>query len=256
MPKKYLAVLVLINLLFIPLPAQAHFGMLLSDRPVVETQDSAAVNLTLRFWHPRENNGMDMEKPAAFAVLRGGEVRDLLPQLRAGKEAGRSLWQASFTVEEPGDHIFYFTPRPYWEEAENCFIIHYSKLIVDGFDLQDGWDAAVGLPMEIIPLTRPYGLYAGNSFSGQVRKEGQPLADCEIELEFYDPGRQKPASRDCLITQVIKSDQNGYFTVSLPWGGWWGMAALSSADSKITYDGRTEEAELGGALWVYVDELP
>jgi cobalt/nickel transport protein len=256
MPKKYFFLYILLILLFIPLNAQAHFAMLLSDRPVVENPDDNTINLTLRFWHPRENTGMNLEKPAAFAVRRGGEVQDLLPELRAGQEEGRTLLQAAFTVREPGDHIFYFTPQPYWEGAENCFIIHYSKLIVDGFDLQDGWDTAAGLPVEIIPLTRPYGLYAGSSFSGQVRQEGKPLAGCTIEIEFYDPEQQKPPRRDCLTTQVVKSDQNGYFTIGLPWGGWWGMAALSAAKSKVTYEGRTEEAELGGVLWIYVDELP
>jgi hypothetical protein len=34
------------------------------------------------------------------------------------------------------------------------------------------------------------------------------------------------------------------------------MAALSAAESKVTYNGRTGEAELGGVLWIYVDELP
>jgi cobalt/nickel transport protein len=247
----------LLSLFLICLPAQAHFGMLTTDRPVVENPNHNQLNLQLRFWHPRENQGMDMEKPARFELRHGGEVKNLLPALQPAMENGHKTWQAAFAVKEPGDHVFYFTPQPYWEPAENCFIIHHTKLIVDGFDLQESWDKPAGLPIEIVPLTRPYGLYPGNSFTGQVLQNGAPMAGIEIEIEFYDPSGQKPASQDCLITQVSKSDVNGYFTITMPWSGWWGMAALFRADdNKITYNGRTEVAELGGVLWIYVDAQP
>jgi cobalt/nickel transport protein len=246
-----------LSLFIISSPAPAHFGMLTADCPIVEDPDRAQINLQLRFWHPRENEGMNLEKPAAFGLRQGETSQDLLANLRSVQEKGHQTWQAAYTVKEAGDHIFYFTPQPYWEPAENCFIIHYTKLVVDGFDLQESWDQPVGLPMEIIPLTRPYGLYSGNSFTGQVRRDGKPLAGIEIEIEFYDPEQQKPASRDCLITQVVKSAENGCFTIALPWSGWWGMAALlRDDDNKTTYNGRSAATELGGVLWIHVDPQP
>jgi cobalt/nickel transport protein len=249
--------LALLNLLILGPPAQAHFGMLTTDRPVVEELNQARINLELRFWHPRANQGMDLEKPAQFVVRRDRSDQDLLTGLQPIKENGHQTWQAAYTLKEPGDHIFYFIPQPYWEPAEDCFIIHYTKLIVDGFDLQEGWDEPVGLPMEIVPLTRPYGLYAGNSFTGQVLHNGAPLAGAEIEIEFYDPGQQKPASRECLLTQVVKSAENGCFTITMPWSGWWGMAALTRLDEpQTTYKGRSAATEQGGVLWIYVDPVP
>lgn len=54
-------------------------------------------------------------------------------------------------------------PKPYFEPAEDCYIIHYTKTVVSAFGLE-GWDRELGLKTEIVPLTRPFGLYAGNVF--------------------------------------------------------------------------------------------
>lgn len=66
-------------------------------------------------------------------------------------------------------------PQPYWEPAEDCYIVHYTKAYVAAFGEEEGWDEPAGLKTEIVPLTRPFGNYAGNVFQGQVLLNGKPV---------------------------------------------------------------------------------
>ena len=43
-------------------------------------------------------------------------------------------------------------PQPYWEPAEDAFIIHYTKTVVTAFGDDGGWDEEIGLKTEIVPL--------------------------------------------------------------------------------------------------------
>ncbi len=74
----------------------------------------------------------------------------------------------------PADAVRPLEPQPYWEPAEDKFIIRYSKVMVPVFGVDDGWDAPTGAKTEILPLTRPFGNYAGNVFRGQVILNGKP----------------------------------------------------------------------------------
>jgi len=42
---------------------------------------------------------------------------------------------------------------------------------VTAFGDDEGWDEEIGLKTEIVPLSKPFGLYAGNIFQG-VGKNG------------------------------------------------------------------------------------
>ncbi len=231
-------------------PAWAHFGMVIPETNILTRP--GPVEVQFRFWHPRENQGMDLARPLKAGVLLEDKQTDLLPALQAKKVAGHNTWQASYKVERPGDYIFYLEPRPYWEPSEDSFIIHHTKTVVSALGAEEGWDALVGAPLEIKPLTRPYGLNAGNSFSGRVLYKGKPLPDAVVEVEFFDPRGKRPASGDSYITQVIKTGTDGVFTWSLPWPGWWGFAALyTPPDLKLKKDGQDKDVELGGVLWLY-----
>ena len=145
-------------------------------------------------------------------------------------------------------------PQPYWEPAEDCFIIHYTKTLVAAFGDEEGWDEEIGLRTEIVPLTRPIGLYAGNTFQGIVKLDGKTVPFAEVEVEFYNRDRSAVAPTDYLITQVVKADANGVFTYTPPKAGWWGFAALNTAPEKIKFEGAEKDVELGAVLWLeFVD---
>lgn len=251
---RFLAALFFILLLFSS-NCYAHFGLLTASPPMLDNQQQNQLELRAAFCHPRAATGMDMEKPAVFAVYMNGVTTDLLPALQETPLFNHKAWSASFKATLPGDYIFYMSPQPYWEEAEQCFIVHHSKVVVNAYDMQQGWDSRLDLPVEIMPLTRPYGIYAGNSFIGQVLHEGKPLANCKVEVEFYDPQQQKPAANEAFTTQVVLTDKDGYFSWSFPWAGWWGFSALTSG-GQITHNNKTAELEIGGVLWLYIDQQP
>jgi cobalt/nickel transport protein len=54
-----------------------------------------------------------------------------------------------------------------------------------------------------------------------------------------------------MITQTIKADENGIFTYAAPVSGWWGFAALNSADYQLPHQGENKDVELGAVIWVY-----
>ncbi len=232
-------------------PALAHFGMIIPDRPLVEKEDPKTINLQFRFWHPMENQGLELGKPQEAGYMLGGQKHDLLASLKEVKVQGHATWAASLPIKKPGDYIFYMTPPPYFEPAEDKFIIHYTKTVVGVLNKQEGWDNPVGQKMEIIPVTRPYGLYAGNTFSGQVLFKGKPLANSEVEVEFFNADGQRKAPGEAYVAQVVKTDANGLFTWGLPWPGWWGFAALTEDTQTMKKDGKDKKVELGGVLWVY-----
>ena len=124
-----------------------------------------------------------------------------------------SAWGLDYQIKRPGVYTFYMEPQPYWEPAEDVFIIHYTKTVVTAFGEDGGWDQEIGLKTEIVPLSKPFGLYAGNVFQGIVKFEGKPVPYAEVEVEFYDQRQRFQAPTDCMVTQTIKADQNGFFTL-------------------------------------------
>ena len=235
-------------------PAPAHFGMLIPSSPVADQQHKT-IDLTLSFSHPFEMVGMELVKPARFFVAADGSQTDLLAGLEQTDVMGHTGWQTSYAFKRPGVYQFAMEPQPYWEPAEDLFIIHYTKTIVAAFGADTGWDEPLGLPTEIVPLLRPFGNYAGNSFAGQVLMDGAPVAHAEVEVEFFNSAQTVTAPSDYHITQVIKADADGIFSFTCPRAGWWGFAALNEADYRLkTQQGEEKGVELGAVLWIHLDE--
>ena len=105
-------------------PASAHFGMVIPSDDMVMQGESTDVKVDLLFWHPFEGVGMELVKPAKFAVVANGKETDLLGSLVATKTDGHQTWAANYKVNRPGVYMFYMEPQPYWEPAEDCFIVH------------------------------------------------------------------------------------------------------------------------------------
>lgn len=241
--------------------ALAHFQMIIPSEEMVSPEGSRNVSLDIRFWHPFEGLGLPMTKPAQFGVLVGGQKKDLLSSLQSVKlkdAEGQTLeaFKANYSIKAPGDHIFYVEPKPYFEPAEDTFIVHYTKVVVNSLALEEGWDQEVGLKAEIVPLTRPYGLYTGNVFQGIVKVDGKPMPFTNVEVEYYNKEGKLTAPAVPLITQVTKTDANGVFTYAMPKAGWWGFAALTE-DRKRTmkHEGKDYPVEVGALIWVRARDM-
>jgi cobalt/nickel transport protein len=230
--------------------ASAHFGMVIPSDSMVMQGDNKTVTLKLSFSHPMEVIGMELAKPGAFCVMFDGKKQDVLGDLKETKIMGYRAWKLDYRIKRPGTYTFYMEPRPYWEPAEDCFIIHYTKTVVTAFGDDKGWDEEIGLKTEIVPLAKPFGLYAGNVFQGIVKLNGKPVPYAEVEVEYYNEDGKSEAPTDYMVTQTIKADQNGVFTYAAPRAGWWGFAALNGADYKLEHNGEKKEVELGAVLWI------
>ena len=229
----------------------AHFGMIIPSDDIVTQEEPKNISLSVSFVHPFEGHIMNMVKPKRFGVFARGKDTDLMNTLKEKKAEGFSTWKTEFQIKRPGDHIFYVEPEPYWEPAEGCFIVHYTKAVVNAFGMEEGWDEEIGLKTEIIPLTRPYGLWSGNIFKGIVKVEGKPVPFAEVEVEYYNERKEINAPADPFITQVIKADENGVFSYAMPRAGWWGFAALNEDTRKIKHkDGNEYPVEIGAVFWV------
>jgi cobalt/nickel transport protein len=254
--RKNSALIILLFTLFYTNPAIAHFGMVIPSDTMVMQNDARTLQITFSFSHPMEMVGMDLSKPNVVKVMANGQHMDLANQLRTAEMMGHPAWKIDYAVKRPGVYVFYMEPQPYWEPAEDCYIVHLTKTVVTAFGDDEGWDAEVGLKTEIVPLSKPYGLYAGNLFQGVVKMDGKPVAHSEVEVEFYNQESKVKAPTDYMITQTIKADGNGVFSFAVPSAGWWGFAALNTSDQKIDYQGKDKDVELGAVIWVKFHPWP
>ncbi|BCR06245.1 ATP-dependent DNA ligase [Desulfuromonas versatilis] len=259
------AALLLLALLLAATPAPAHFGAVIPADDILTQDDEKVLNLQVKFIHPLEGHYMEMARPRRFGVQHGGQQTDLLASLQPARGGGPeqeetfTFWNAEFQVRRPGDYTFFVEPTPYWEPVEDKFILHYTKVCVNALGLEDGWDQPLGLETEIIPLSRPYGLWTGNLFSGQVLLKGQPVPFAEVEVEYLNASPDNPATihppADPYVTQVVKADANGVFHYAMPRAGWWGFAALSEADWTLKQEDQEKPVEIGAVIWVHTIDM-
>lgn len=234
--------------------AFAHFGMVIPTENII-TPEKKSVSVEVSFSHPFEMIGMNMVKPKQFQMISGSDKIDLLPQLKEGKVMEHQAWTTDIAIKKPGVYSLVMEPEPYWEPAEDLSIIHYTKTIIAAFGDDQGWDEPVGIATEIVPMTRPFGNYTGNSFSGKVLLNGKPVPGAAVEVELYNKDKRYTAPSDYHVTQVVKADENGVFTFTCPQPGWWGFSALNEADYKLKNPaGEEKGVELGAVLWIHLDE--
>ncbi len=250
MSKKFFCVVIFFITFLLANASLAHFGMLIPSDTMVMQDDKRTIHITLSFSHPFEMVGMELVKPKTFTVITGGKKQDLLGLLNETQVMGHNGWQASYPIKRPGVYVFYMEPQPYWEPAEDAFIVHFTKSVVTAFGDDEGWDTEIGLKTEIVPLSKPFGLYAGNVFQGVVKLDGKAVPFAEVEVEYYNRDQKYSAPAPYMITQTIKTDGNGVFTYAAPLAGWWGFAALNPANFKLKHNGQEKEVELGAVIWV------
>ncbi len=248
--------------------AQAHFQELIPSTDQVTARGAEGLTLDLTFTHPLTRGPvMAMGEPVRFGVLGPRGLVDLRAGLEPVTRDGKRAYRARYPIQRPGDYVFFVEPAPYWDPGEARMIVQYTKVVVDAFGAGEGWDRLVGLPLEIEPLVRPYGLWTGNLFRGIVRRDGEPVPFALVEVEWRNDGSiDRPAARPtpddpprstvALETQVIKADGNGVFSYAMPRPGWWGFAAVLEAPAKVPGpDGGPVPVEEGALIWVRVRDM-
>lgn len=236
----------------------AHFHFLIPDSPVGEPD--VPTGLKFCFGHPFEHELQECHPPKELkAHPPRGEPRRLRVEDSGSSSAETSDSSAKkehrfqYTPRERGDHIITAEARPDVEERDRQIVEDHVKVVLHVLS-QNGWDRAVGQPLEVVPLTRPYGLRAGSSFHARVLLRGKPLEGAEVEIEKMNPS--PPAQdlpEDEFITRAARTAPDGTLIATLDEKGWWAIL-VRTEDGKKTVNGREYSVELRSTLWVYVGE--
>ena len=260
---RYTSLLAAAALVAAPSLAQAHFQLVYTPEPLLEKPGE--VELGLIFWHPFDNgHAMDMGRPEQVFAVNHGKRIDLAPALVAKRFKGAGneadAWAVTLPVKKMGDYVVAVVPAPYLEGSEDIFIQQIAKSFLNLGELPTDWTEPLGLPTEIVPLTKPTNIPTGSTFSGCVLSAGKPVAGAEIEVEYIaaTPDLTRFAATAPSVSPppggalVVTSDANGCFTYGLPKAGDWGFAALGTGP-ETSFEGK--ELSQDAVIWVRARDL-
>ncbi len=234
--------------------ASAHFLTLFPQKQVVDQGDSRQLQMPVYFTHPATMGPtMDMQKPVRLSVRLGQKTSDLTEQLISKQFSGKQGWQLDYSIRRPGIYTFFAEQKPYFDPTEQAVLIQYPKTIVSSFSGEGDWQTKVATPVEIMPLTRPFALWTGSSFTGQVLVNGQPAAGVTVEMEHYNAAHDALPS-DAWANQEVITNSQGEFTVTLTKSGWWGIAALFETENGFELNGKKYLLEQAGVLWLQAQD--
>lgn len=251
---------------------QAHFQLLYTEQSALE--EAQATELALVFSHPFHNGyPMSMGTPQEFYVIqdRGEDIPTKTTDL--SKYLKPVIWTNSddesanaFTASLPksitrslGDYSFILVPEPYFEEDEDMYIQQYTRTMINVGGVPGSWDAPLEeLPVQIVPLDKPYANWVGGVFRGVVMAGGEPVPHAEIEIEYlnhdplidearFDPEGKIDAPQGSFGTMSIRANALGEVTIGLPKEGWWGICALDLDDGETYKD---KDLSVDAVLWV------
>lgn len=225
---------------------------------------SEEVDVLISMMRPFQHEGLPMDMPQLFAVLRYDdntpakdgvlqpERHDLLGDVEEIRYLDQKAWGANVALSRPGLYQFVIEARPWWDAARDRFVQHYVKATLPVYGVERGWELPVGQRFEIQPLTRPFGLTAPALFSGRVLFNGKPLDNAPVRMSRINTDKQS-APTPWQEELAARTDKNGQFAFVLNQSGWWCCAAIAAGDPLKGPDGQSKPLELGALFWLYVD---
>ncbi|MGE9985759.1 DUF4198 domain-containing protein [Desulfovibrio sp. SGI.169] len=225
---------------------------------------SEEVDVLISMMRPFRHEGLPMDMPQLFAVLRYDhqtpvkegalqpERHDLLGDMEEIHYLDQKAWGANVALSRPGLYQFIIEARPWWDAARDRFVQHYVKTTLPVYGMDRGWELPVGQRFEIQPLTRPFGLTAPAFFSGRVLFNGATLGNAPVRMTRINTDGQI-APTPWHEELAARTDSEGQFAFVLNQPGWWCCAAAAAGDPLKGQDGQPKPLELGALFWLYVD---
>lgn len=225
---------------------------------------NAEVDMLISLMRPREHAAQPMDMPQLFAVLRHDagtrfvngtpqpERRDLLGDMEESLYLDTKAWGANVAIDQPGLYQFITETRPRLNAERQCFEQQYVKSILPVCGVEEGWERPAGLRLEILPLTRPFGLTAGSSFTGKALGPDGPLVNARVYMDRIRTEKKTgplPWQHDL----EARTDANGQFTFIPGAPGWWCCVVEVPGQPLKGPDGQPTPLILGSVLWLYVD---
>ncbi len=241
--------------------SSAHFPVFISDSPFVPVGGELNVGIDLFFVsaHPFEQEYTPTNMPEqVIAVKPDGTREDITGNLTRdvfvvdGQE--NEVWSLRFTPDTRGDTILAVDSNPEIG-FNNSLHQEYIKLVVHTEE-SGGWDNRTGQPLEIVPLTRPYGLEEGFVFTGQLLMGDEPVPNAVVQIEEFLERIPNPEllPPEPFITREVKTDPNGVFTHTLPRAAWWIFAVEVEDAGEVVRNGVTYNLNALAAFWLKVDK--
>jgi len=265
MRKSVAAACVLVGLIVAGGMAFGHFQTFWPDTPNGYARLGEKVTWQYFWGHPYEMIVFDTPAPDVYAVTPAGEHQSVSVQATTMKDADtgkvRKVYALSYAPESLGDSWLVLAGKPTLIEEEEEVVQDYVKQCVHVM-AEVGWDREIGLPIELVPLTRPYGLEEGFAFTARAYMDGKPLPGASVEIEklngFYVDGDTLPKDQFGMedvpmITRAARTNVNGYVTYTLDEPGWW-MVSVSAESGEATVEGKSYPRVLRGGLWVHVEK--
>lgn len=204
---------------------------------------------------PTENDAAQKTETAQAAPTLSHERSEHLSTLEETTAYDAPAWTTEVALPHAGVYQFIVETKPAWTPVDNRFVQHTAKALHSGQGSTIYWDQSAGLDFEIIPLSRPFELCVGMSFSGQVLRAGKPLAGAFVEAAWLPPDnaaqRKRAGKPPYTPMQEIRTTDNGVFTLTLPWAGWWGFSAVvQGGDPLRDPSGQMKPVDRKTTLWV------
>jgi cobalt/nickel transport protein len=160
-------------------------------------------------------------------------------------------FQATYTPAAPGDHILAVHADPQMIDGE--FVLDFAKLVLHVGDSQEGWDRVLGHRLEVVPLTRPYGIPVGATFRAQVVGNRVPAAGVLVRIERRNDSPPNPLPAEHWRARVEKTSASGEFVTNFDKAGDWTLVARQEGRS-VARNGQNVREILRATLWVHVGE--
>ena len=259
--------------------AFAHTTILHTDDMALSR--AADVDLSIVFTHATDGGPTMPMEVQSFSNYSGRyismEERDLMDTLtpvqwlnstdEEGNEDRVRAYKASIERDQLrniGDHQLVLVTERYFDVNDNLYIQQFVKTILNVGGGQSNWFTTLGLPTEIMPLKTPYANWVGETFSGVVLSEGEPVPFARLEIDYInyavDPENAQfgeepfiaPSHPSYKYISMI-ANENGEFHFGIPAPGWWAIAALGTGP-ETSLEG--EYFSQDAILWVYATEAP
>lgn len=235
--------------------AQAHFPILIHDADLGAT--NGPVTVTYATGHPYELELEPTPKPERLLYLDGrGPATNLTASLQATLFRGDTngaAWQVRFDPVR-GDGLLALDSASSVDTRQRTVYREFVKVWLHR-GRQGGWDRRTGQPLEIVPLTRPYGLRPGMVFTGRLMRGETPVRDSEVYLERLNERQPDLGAlpAEPLITFVVRTDASGQFAVALPDAGWWVLGAYADDLGPVQHEGKAHRLEGFAGVWLRIE---
>jgi uncharacterized GH25 family protein len=200
----------LVGLLLISSSAVAHDFWIQPDSYRSEPGVSVPVTLQVGHGPSRQRSQLPLRRITRFAAITpdGADV-----DLRGSLNLGAAIEDGEVQFQAPGTYVVVLETdnRARTLDGLESYSRHSKALLQIGASENTRATEPLGMPLEIVPDTNPYG--AGKTLPIHVLLEGRPLAGAWVELTNLE--------HDGEPLEAHLTDNDGRASFALPGGGKW-----------------------------------